>query len=134
MSRGKPPLVYEVKPESPWLPDGPYLAALPEQHRLLISPAGRYHLMHTPDGQWWHLHPDGTRSAVDAGVAVHLRPLDCDLIIKMTMVWAWRSVVRPNVLMDNLGADDPATKVIDALSAGIKTMVVGYARKAGYLK
>jgi hypothetical protein len=127
--------VYEIKPESPWQPDGPYLAALPEHHRLLISPAGRYHLMLTPDGRWWHLHPNGTRSAVDAGVAVHLRPLDCDLIIKLTMVWAWQSVVDPNVLMEQLGTgNDPATRVIDSLSGGIKQMIVQYAREAGRLK
>jgi len=109
-----------VRLESPWQPDGAYLAALPQPFQLLLSAYGRYHLMLDDDGQWWHLHADGGRTAVDAGRAAQLRPGECDLVMKLTMVWAWR-----------VGSDEKrATTAIDVLAHGIKRMVVSYARAA----
>lgn len=103
--------------ESPWQPSVDYLASLPDQHMLLLSPSGRYHLMLDNTGQWWHLVQNGTPDPIDAGRAAQLRPTDCDLVMKTTLIWAWKT-----------GADEAAaTTAIDELAAGIKNMVVHYA-------
>lgn len=114
-----------MSPEPPWQPDAAYLAALPEQSMTLLSPAGRYHLMCDEDGQWWHLRPGGAHQ-IDAGQAAQLRPSDVDQIIKVTMIWAWRSVVGNQAPVDTRVPD-----AIDHLAAGIKTMIVSLAYRAG---
>lgn len=110
--------------EDPWMPDAQYLTGLPEQYILLLSPAGRYHLLLDKTGQWWHLRPD-TPDPIDAGRAAQLRPSDVDIIIKMTMIWAWKSVVG-----DDHPVDDRVPTVVDELARAVKQMIVSYASQA----
>ncbi len=112
-------------PETPWQPDPNYLLHLHNTWIVLLSPAGRYHLALDDEGQWWHLQPRGPQLLDNAGRAAQLRPSDVDLIIKMTMIWAWKSVVGDAAEM-NVRVPD----AIDALAAGVKQMVVTYAQQA----
>jgi hypothetical protein len=109
-----------IPDRTPWQPSAAVLASTPRPCSILTSPAGLNHLCLDNDGQWLQLSPDGRHRRITGAEAVLLRPVDVDLIGRVSFIWSARHRVHPR-----------SGPLVDEVLAGAKAAVVHYAELAG---